>query len=83
MEQIEAIAKKWGNSLGVILPSAIVEKEGIKEGKKIVLGIIAKQGASAGEIMEVGMRLGISNKLGKTNTNKILKDADRALWSDE
>jgi hypothetical protein len=48
-----------------------------------VLGIIAKQGASAGEIMEVGRRLGISNKLGKTNTNKILKEADRALWSDE
>ena len=27
---ITVFAKKWGNSIGIIIPNAIVEKEGIK-----------------------------------------------------
>jgi len=37
---IELIAKKWGNSLAVILPKELVEKEGIKENKKVIIEIV-------------------------------------------
>ena len=39
---IEATVKKWGNSFGIVLPKEIVEKEGLKENKKIVISIIKK-----------------------------------------
>lgn len=28
--------KRWGNSCGVLLPKAIVEREGLEEGEKVV-----------------------------------------------
>jgi len=37
---IEVTVKKWGNSFGVVLPKDIVEKEGLKENKRIVINII-------------------------------------------
>ena len=35
MDVIEVTAKKWGSSLGIIIPKDIVEKEHIKEGQKV------------------------------------------------
>ena len=37
---IEVKVKKWGNSMGVILPKWVVEKEKLKENQKIRLSII-------------------------------------------
>ena len=37
-----AIAKKWGSSIGVILPREIVEKQGIREGDEIVINVFKK-----------------------------------------
>ena len=36
------IAKKWGSSIGVILPKEIVEKQGIRAGDEIVISIFRK-----------------------------------------
>ena len=36
----EVIVKKWGNSFGIILPRDLVEKESLKENKKIFIDII-------------------------------------------
>ena len=41
--EAEVIAKKWGNSLGVILPSEVVTTEKIKENEKIVIEIKKRQ----------------------------------------
>ena len=38
----ELIVKKWGNSMGVILPKELVEKERIKENDKIMIQIVKK-----------------------------------------
>lgn len=46
MIMIETEAKKWGNSLGVILPKEITEKEHIKESEKIKF-IIIRDGSKA------------------------------------
>lgn len=31
--------KRWGNSYGVLLPKAIVEKEGFKEGEEVEVSV--------------------------------------------
>ena len=35
----EVITKKWGNSIGVVLPKELVEKQHIKENQKIIINI--------------------------------------------
>ena len=42
MVSIEATAKKWGNSFGIVIPKEVVEKEKIKEGQKLNVIIIKK-----------------------------------------
>ena len=37
---IEVTIRKWGNSFGVVLPKEVVEREGLKKNKKIVINII-------------------------------------------
>ncbi len=39
---IEVEIKKWGNSIGVILPKSIINQEGLKEKDKIVVNIVRK-----------------------------------------
>ena len=35
MAEVELLVKKWGNSLGIILPKELVEEEHIKQNDKI------------------------------------------------
>lgn len=37
--EIEVVARKWGNSIGVTLPKEAVEKEGIKENERFFIEI--------------------------------------------
>lgn len=37
---IEVFVKKWGNSMGVILPKEVVEREHLKENQKIFVEIV-------------------------------------------
>jgi len=41
--EAEVIAKKWGNSFGILLPSEIVKAENIKENERIVIEIKKRQ----------------------------------------
>lgn len=43
---LETKVKKWGNSFGVIIPKAALEKERIRENEKIMI-LIVKNGAKA------------------------------------
>ncbi len=38
-----AVARKWGNSLGITLPKELVEQQNIKEGDKLVLPVVIKK----------------------------------------
>ena len=40
MAEIEIIAKKWGNSIGIVLPREIVEAEKIRENEKLRIIVI-------------------------------------------
>ena len=35
MEQFDAVPKKWGNSLGITIPSDVIREEKIKRNEKI------------------------------------------------
>ncbi len=35
METIKVLARKWGNSIGLVIPRDIVKKENIRPGKRI------------------------------------------------
>ena len=39
---IEVEIKKWGNSIGIILPKSLISEEGLKENDKIVVNIVRK-----------------------------------------
>ena len=39
---IQTTVKKWGNSIGIIIPKEIVEMEKIKVNEKILINIIRK-----------------------------------------
>ncbi len=38
-----AVARKWGNSLGITLPRELVERQSIKEGDVLSLPIVIKK----------------------------------------
>jgi antitoxin component of MazEF toxin-antitoxin module len=39
---IQATVKKWGNSMGILLPREIVEKEKLKVNEKVLLNLVKK-----------------------------------------
>lgn len=43
MPIVEVKAKKWGNSIGLIIPSDIARKEKIKENQKVDIVILPKK----------------------------------------
>ena len=43
----ESRIKKWGNSLGVVIPKNTVEEMALKEGEKVSIDIVKKQKISA------------------------------------
>jgi antitoxin component of MazEF toxin-antitoxin module len=43
MEQFEAVPKKWGNSIGITIPSEVIEHEHIQPQKKITVLVIGDQ----------------------------------------
>ena len=45
MIKVESYARKWGNSLGVIIPKEIVEREHISEHEQILITIRKKHRA--------------------------------------
>ncbi len=81
MEQIDVKAKKWGNSIGIILPKKIVEKENIDEGTDLIVDIRTKKRTSVADLMEIGRKLNLVKKLQDVDTKKALKEVDKAFWA--
>ena len=68
---IEVIPKKWGSSMGIIIPAEIVEAEKIKENKKIIIEI-KRERAKAKEIWGIGRHI--------KKSGQELKDEIRKGW---
>ena len=39
---VELTLKKWGNSLGVVVPAELIERKNLKEGEKILVEVVKK-----------------------------------------
>ena len=48
--EIETETKKWGSSLGIIIPKKVVNKERIQEGQKIRIDILTKKKTTGEDI---------------------------------
>ena len=48
--EVETKTKKWGSSLGIIIPKEIVRKERIQEGQEIKIDILSKKKTTGADI---------------------------------
>ena len=48
--EIEIETKRWGSSLGLIIPKKVVRKERIQEGQKIRIDILTKKKTTGADI---------------------------------
>ncbi len=42
MQQFEAVAKKWGNSIGITIPNEVVKQEHLKPQKKVTILVVGE-----------------------------------------
>ena len=77
MERANVRIKKWGNSLGVILPSNIIKNKGLKEGSELEISINLRSKTKVGDIFGL-----IKGKL-KKSTEEIMKEVDKEFWGIE
>lgn len=70
-KEIECVAKKWGSSLGIIIPHDIVQEQNIKPEEKI--RVVIKKTPLAEELWELG-------PLSKTESTQKIKDELRSGW---
>ena len=70
-EEIECITKKWGSSIGIVIPKEIVQKEHIKPNEKI--HIVVKKMLLARDFWNLG-------PLRRTESTQDIKDELRKGW---
>lgn len=70
--KVEVRTKRWGNSIGVILPSFLVRRENIGENEDIVIDVESKPLA--------GNLFGQLSKKTNKSTQEILDEVDEELW---
>jgi antitoxin component of MazEF toxin-antitoxin module len=78
MLKIETVVRKWGNSLGIILPKEIVDRESIREGNEINLNITPNNTTTVADLFALSKKMRLP-KL-KKSTQKIMREVDRQLW---
>lgn len=76
MEQINTKIRKWGNSLGIVLPKSLVENQELKEGIDICVSIGSKR-KTVRDLMEFSKK----NKLKKVDIKKSFEEIDKELWN--
>lgn len=72
MKEIRAITRKWGNSIAVVIPTEVVNKENLKENVEITI-TIEKRRPKAGVLWGFG-------KGRFTKSAQEIKDEARAGW---
>lgn len=79
METIKTKVKKWGNSFGIILPMKIVEREHLREGSEIDITLNSNKITTVGDLMRISRELGLDKKLKNVDTEKALREIDKAF----
>lgn len=75
METFEAKTKKWGNSVGIIIPKNILEKEGLTENQHVRI-TVDSQNKSFGKILwDTG-----KGEKWEHSTDEIMRIIDEEIW---
>ena len=75
MPEVVAILRKWGNSLGVVIPREIVMRKKWKQKQKVFVNISEKEHMKARDVF------GMIHSLKKFDTESVLKAVDDDLAS--
>ncbi len=80
MKPVIARVKRWGNSLGVILPKHVVEQQDLSEGSEVELMVNKGKVSTVGDVFAFAqsMKLGKSRK----STEEVMREIDRDFWPD-
>ena len=76
MESIVAKAKKWGNSVGIIIPKEVAEREGIRPGVAVEALVKSKK------YNPITKTFGMLKGRIKKPTDVIMREIDRELYND-
>lgn len=71
--EVTAQIRKWGRSLGIVIPKEATQREGLKEGNKVRL-VISKPGNSFAKTF------GLLKQ--KRPTKELLNEIDREGWDE-
>ena len=79
MIQINAKTRKWGNSVGVVIPNKVIQREGIKEGQEVIMTLVSRRKTTVGDLFELAKKHHLPRKKFKRSTQEILDEIDREL----
>jgi antitoxin component of MazEF toxin-antitoxin module len=80
MEQLKTKIKRWGNSFGIVVPMDIIRKENLREDADVTVSIQTSRTITVGELMDLSIKLGVAKKLKNVDTQKALREVDKAFW---
>ncbi|MEK6912669.1 MAG: AbrB/MazE/SpoVT family DNA-binding domain-containing protein [Nanoarchaeota archaeon] len=75
---MEVEAKKWGSSLGIILPKDIVKKERIVEGQKIIVNILSKK-ITVGDMFRMVEKNPLPKSKDSRSVREVMAEIDKEL----
>lgn len=73
MIEFEATLRKWGRSLGMVIPNNVVVKEKLKEGVKVKVTLSHNKNPLRETFGKVKL---------KESTDKIMREVDKELWDE-
>lgn len=79
MIQINAKTRRWGNSIGVVIPDNVVKDQGIKEDEEVIMAITTKKKTTVGDIFKMVEKHPLPKRKDKRTTQEILDEIDRDL----
>ena len=74
MEKVTVRIKKWGNSLGIVLPMNVVKSKNLKEGSELEVLINLKNKTRVGDVF------GLLKNKWKKDTRRIMEEVDKEFW---
>ena len=72
--------RRMGNSLGIVIPSNIVNRDKLREGQDLIININKKNITTVGEMMEEAKKLKLKFK---KSTQELMDEVDKDLWEED
>lgn len=75
MQTFTATPKKWGSSLGIIIPKDVLEAEGVREGEEVEISVLKRKPSPVWDF------IGIMDDE-EMSTQEIMTLIDKELWNE-